>query len=175
MFREKNNIVWYQAIRLKPRRMSHAACVRFVRCVYAVRTPWINAAGMASENDSLANSRSYRTDSDDLDDNASVSSANTSSEDGHSSDYGPFRNDWLRLGFGTKHDGSKWSLHKLVPGVGPVHFALVSRTAAVQSRRYFGSLGKPWILTPFLFSLPQPAATHLVGIITIDRLNERKI
>ena len=42
---------------------------------------------MASEDDSLASSRSYRTDSDDLDDNASVSSANTSSEDGHSSDY----------------------------------------------------------------------------------------
>ena len=74
-------------------------------------------------------------------------------------------NESCRLAMGSKHSGLKWSLQSFELGVGPLHLARVSFTFAVQMFRYLSSLGKLCILVPFLQVLPQPAATHLVGIL----------
>ena len=71
-----------------------------------------------------------------------------------------------RLATGWKHSGLKWSLQSFELVVGPLHLARVSFNFAVQSLRYFSSLGKLCILVPSLHVLPQPAATHLVGEIS---------
>ena len=74
-------------------------------------------------------------------------------------------NESCRLAMGSKHSGLKWSLQSFELGVGPLHLARVSFTFVVQISRYFSSLGKLCILVPSLEVLPQPAATHLVGIL----------
>ena len=74
-------------------------------------------------------------------------------------------NESCRLAMGSKHSGLKWSLQSFELGVGPLHLARVSFTFVVQIFRYFSSLGKLCILVSSLEVLPQPAATHLVGIL----------
>ena len=68
----------------------------------------------------------------------------------------------------SKHVCSKCALHKNECSNG--HFVLVSFTLVVQIRLYFRSDGNRCRLTLSLVMLPQPAATHLGGIIENNKL-----